>query len=143
MNTQNVDLLIKLHMSKANGPERSDEKLAWGFRKKIKPPHTLETKNTIPLPGDGTAVAEREKLQESTAAKPERTRFYSDTLTERERDVFELLIQGKTMKDIAIRLGVKYSTVNTHQKSVYKKLGLHSKTECILLYGLFNDGKEE
>ncbi|NLW78940.1 MAG: helix-turn-helix transcriptional regulator [Ruminococcaceae bacterium] len=56
-------------------------------------------------------------------------------LTQREHDVFELLIKGKKMREIADELGIKYSTVNTHQKSVYKKLGVTSRVECILRYG--------
>lgn len=57
-------------------------------------------------------------------------------LTPREHDVFELLIKGKKMREVADELGIKYSTVNTHQKSIYKKLGVTSRAECILRYGV-------
>ena len=63
-----------------------------------------------------------------------------ENLTPREHDVFDLLIQGLKLQEIADALGVKYSTVNTHQKSTYKKLGVNSRAECIIRYG--NLGKE-
>ena len=56
------------------------------------------------------------------------------TLTPRESEVFGLLVQGKKLREIAEALNVQYSTVNTHQKSIYKKLGVNSRAECILLY---------
>lgn len=64
----------------------------------------------------------------------------TDSLTPRERDVFELLIRGLKMREIADKLGIGYSTVNTHQKSVYKKLGVNSRAECIIRFGY--PGKE-
>ncbi len=56
------------------------------------------------------------------------------SLTPRESEVFGLLVQGKKLREIAEALSVQYSTVNTHQKSIYKKLGVNSRAECILLY---------
>jgi len=58
------------------------------------------------------------------------------TLTQRELQVFNLLIQGQTLAKTAELMGIKYTTVNTHQKSIYKKLGVNSRAECILRYGM-------
>jgi RNA polymerase sigma factor (sigma-70 family) len=114
--------------------------LVWGFKKKTKAAHAPEA--AISLPENDAAADGRENPQERPALKKEQARDHLDTLTKRERDVFGLLIQGKTMKEIAKEIGVKYSTVNTHQKSVYKKLGLHSRAECILRYGIPQDKEE-
>jgi DNA-binding NarL/FixJ family response regulator len=55
-------------------------------------------------------------------------------LTPRERQVFELLCEGVKLNGIAETLGIKFSTVNTHQKSIYKKLGVNTRAECIIRY---------
>jgi DNA-binding NarL/FixJ family response regulator len=43
-------------------------------------------------------------------------------LTERERDVLRMVMQGKSNKRIAEQLGVSDSTVKTHLQNVYRKL---------------------
>ncbi len=53
-------------------------------------------------------------------------------LTPRELDVFLLLLEGYTLKETAKHLGISYSTANTHQMAIYKKLGVNSKTELII-----------
>mgnify|MGYP000882370581 CR=1 FL=1 len=55
-------------------------------------------------------------------------------LTARETDVFRLLVEGYTLQETADRLGVKYSTVNTHVTALYKKLGVRSRAELIIGY---------
>ena len=59
------------------------------------------------------------------------------SLTPRERQVFDGLMQGMKLREIADWLGVKYSTVNTHYKNVYKKLGVNSRAECLIQYASF------
>ena len=56
-------------------------------------------------------------------------------LTDREREVLELLLRGYTYKLVAKDLFISESTVKTHVQSVYAKLGVHSKTELIELLG--------
>jgi len=46
----------------------------------------------------------------------------SGPLTEREREILELLAQGLLKKEIAIQLGIGYSTVDTHVSHIYGKL---------------------
>lgn len=55
-------------------------------------------------------------------------------LTQREEEVFELLLKGRTSKQIADKLFVSNNTVLTHLKSIYRKTGVHSKTQIIELF---------
>jgi len=48
-------------------------------------------------------------------------------LTHREMQVVSLLVQGLSNLQIADRLGLKFYTVTTHLKSIYKKLGVHKR----------------
>jgi DNA-binding CsgD family transcriptional regulator len=52
--------------------------------------------------------------------------------SEREKQVIELLIQGKSNKQIALALGVSPRTVEYHLSNIYAKLGVTSRTEAAL-----------
>jgi DNA-binding CsgD family transcriptional regulator len=52
-------------------------------------------------------------------------------LTERERDVLELLAQGLTNREIAARLFISSGTVRTHLEHVYEKLGVRSRAGAV------------
>jgi DNA-binding NarL/FixJ family response regulator len=55
-----------------------------------------------------------------------------DLLTEREREVLQLLAEGKSNKEAANLLGVGVSTVETHRMNLMQKLNLHSTAEIVL-----------
>ncbi len=57
-------------------------------------------------------------------------------LSLREREVFDLLITGDKMRIIGERLAIKTSTVNGYCKMIYRKLGVNSRVELVLRYGL-------
>jgi DNA-binding NarL/FixJ family response regulator len=52
------------------------------------------------------------------------------TITARERDVLSLLVQGRTVAQIADCLGVGFHTAQTHVKNLYRKLEVGSKAEA-------------
>lgn len=54
-----------------------------------------------------------------------------DRLTKREKQVLQLLAQGKTSREIATYLGVSLKTALTHREHVMGKLGLHSRADVI------------
>lgn len=56
-------------------------------------------------------------------------------LTNRERDVVSLLLEGKSNKAIALALHITESTVEFHLKNIYNKLEVGSRTELILKLG--------
>jgi two-component system, NarL family, response regulator LiaR len=56
----------------------------------------------------------------------------SEPLTEREKDVLRLLVQGHSNKEIARHLHIAEETVKTHIKRIYGKLGVQSRAQAIL-----------
>lgn len=59
-------------------------------------------------------------------------------LSLREREVVQLVGEGKTSKDIATILGVSLKTAETHRSNILMKLNLHSTVELVL-YAIQND----
>ncbi|RYD71941.1 MAG: response regulator transcription factor [Verrucomicrobiaceae bacterium] len=58
----------------------------------------------------------------------------TETLSDREREVLQLLAEGSMYKEIATRLGISIDTVRTHVRKIYEKLHVHSRTEAVLKY---------
>jgi len=50
-------------------------------------------------------------------------------LTDREREVLQILSEGKTTKEIAAALNVSVKTIETHRRNIMQKLDLHSVAE--------------
>lgn len=55
-----------------------------------------------------------------------------ELLTERERQLYHLLAEGRSNKEIASRLGLSLHTVETHRTRIMEKLGVHSIAELVL-----------
>ncbi len=55
----------------------------------------------------------------------------SQLFSTREREVLELLGQGKTSKEIAVLLTLSIPTIASHRRSICRKLGVHSTAELI------------
>jgi DNA-binding NarL/FixJ family response regulator len=55
-----------------------------------------------------------------------------ESLTAREKEVLRLVAEGISSRAIADRLGISYTTVRTHIRSLGSKLGVHSKLEAIV-----------
>jgi two-component system response regulator NreC len=54
------------------------------------------------------------------------------SLSDREREVFQLIAEGKVNKEIAGVLSISLSTVETHRAHIMEKLDLHSAAEIVL-----------
>jgi DNA-binding NarL/FixJ family response regulator len=54
-----------------------------------------------------------------------------DDLTKREMEVVNYFLKGFSYKQIAVAMQISASTVNDHQKRIYKKLNINSKYELI------------
>lgn len=55
-----------------------------------------------------------------------------ELLTTREREILQLLAEGKNNKDVANLLNLSLYTVETHRSNIFQKLNLHSTAELIL-----------
>ena len=56
-----------------------------------------------------------------------------DVLSEREKEAAELLLQGKSNKQIAQALGISTRTAEFHISNIYAKLGVSSRAEAIVM----------
>lgn len=55
-----------------------------------------------------------------------------ETLTTRERQIYQMLAEGNSSKEIAYQLSVSVHTVETHRTRIMEKLGLHGIAELVL-----------
>lgn len=53
-------------------------------------------------------------------------------LTSREREVVQLLAEGRSTKEVASHLDLSVKTAETHRSNIMRKLGLHSISELVL-----------
>lgn len=53
-------------------------------------------------------------------------------LTTREREIFNLLIEDQTTKDIAGQLGISEKTVRNHISNTIQKLGVSGRAQAII-----------
>jgi DNA-binding NarL/FixJ family response regulator len=62
---------------------------------------------------------------------PEPLATPSSTLTAREREVLQLLVEGQSNKEVAASLGIGVKTAEAHRANLMKKLGVHSMSELV------------
>jgi two-component system response regulator NreC len=55
-----------------------------------------------------------------------------DLLTQREREILQLLAEGKSNKEAATILNLSHYTIETHRQNLMQKLGLHNTAEIVL-----------
>jgi DNA-binding CsgD family transcriptional regulator len=67
-------------------------------------------------------------LPQPTPASPPTTDAL-DTLTEREREIYQYLKAGKTLPQIAKLCTIEYGTVKTHVRHIYRKLGVSARKQ--------------
>jgi len=80
-------------------------------------------------------LAERDK-----PAKPAKNNGQDHTLrlTPRQREIVQLLAEGKNSREIAATLGTTFKTVETHRANIMRRLECHSVTELVR-YAIRND----
>jgi len=55
-----------------------------------------------------------------------------ELLTSREREILQLLAEGRTNKDVATDLNISLYTAETHRSNILQKLNLHNSAELVL-----------
>ncbi len=53
-------------------------------------------------------------------------------LTPREREIVQLLAEGKSTKEVAVALGLSVKTAETHRSNIMRKLQIHSVSDLVL-----------
>lgn len=76
-------------------------------------------------PQAAQAIAEQLHHPERGSEDP-----YRD-LTPREREVFHLVVEGSTTKEVASRLGISVKTADNHRSRMMRKLGVHNTAELV------------
>ena len=56
----------------------------------------------------------------------------SGILTDREREVFSLLVTGLSTKEIALKLKISEKTVRNHISNIMKKLGVKGRANAVV-----------
>ena len=62
-------------------------------------------------------------------------RLLDSNLTEREKEILQLLVKGMSYKEIASQIFVSVETLNSHIKNIYRKLNVHSRAELSAKFG--------
>lgn len=101
-----------------------------GYALKTDPPR--QTVEIIRNVANGQLVFPRSMRQANSTAAA-RTKLL-DSLTERERDVLQLISDGQTNAQIATHLSVQESTVKFHVQNILHKLGATNRTEAAHMY---------
>jgi DNA-binding NarL/FixJ family response regulator len=57
--------------------------------------------------------------------------FTRNRLTSREREIVQLLAEGKSSKEVAAGLGISVKTAETHRANIMRKLEVHSVSEVV------------
>jgi DNA-binding NarL/FixJ family response regulator len=65
------------------------------------------------------------------AAPPDPDAVIRNRLTSREREIVQLLAEGKSSKEVAVSLGISVKTAETHRANIMRKLELHSVSELV------------
>lgn len=83
----------------------------------------------LPTPTPASALVTIRPTGEDWHAATDEASEEAGTLSPREREVAVGIVNGRSRADIASRLGITASTVATLTKRLYRKLGVHSKTQ--------------
>jgi DNA-binding NarL/FixJ family response regulator len=82
------------------------------------------------------------EFREGESAKPEPVTALDDALSslttklsQRETDVLKLVARGYADKEVAVRLGISPSTVDTHVRAIFRKFSVHSRAQLRRVIG--------
>ncbi len=78
-----------------------------------------------------TSVVAKKVLAALSGQKPKTTSDKLSELTDREKEILNLLVKGLSYKMIADETSLSLDTIRTHIKKIYKKLQVNSATEAI------------
>ena len=77
-------------------------------------------------------LLDRFARQPEISPPPKGVPVWIETLSKREIEILRLLTSDRPVPDIAIELHIAVSTLRTHIKNIYSKLGVHSRFEAVM-----------
>ena len=83
------------------------------------------------LPDPGMLGVLAEKVTAELSAPPRHEGFYGEPLSEAELRVLGLLTAGRSVSEVARELYLAPTTVKTHRRTIYRKLGVTNRQEAI------------
>ena len=93
---------------------------------------TLGSEGRSMSPEQALAARQRVEMPEPRrAAKPSAPSRYPAGLTDREVEVLRFVAKGLTIAQIAAHLRIRFHTANAHVRSIYKKLGVTSRSAAV------------
>ena len=104
-----------------------------GFMVKNKPEQQLFEDLKATLEG---GVADSAPVNQHILRFAKKTAEYRASLSERELEIIKLLANGYCQKEVANKLGIKRTTINTHQKNIYSKLRVCTLAEATKVLSL-------
>jgi DNA-binding NarL/FixJ family response regulator len=114
--------------------QASAEARASGFLPKIVSLGTVV--DAVGLLSRDCFITDREIIGTLCAQRPARPDVnipQEDTLTNRERDILELLVEGVDVQTASLRLGITVNTARGYVKNLYRKLGVHNQLELLAM----------
>jgi DNA-binding NarL/FixJ family response regulator len=94
------------------------------------PAQVLAAFNTVLCGGLFIPAAPRD-IASPIPVRPMNPALLANGLTDRQRDVFDLMAQGYSTKLIARQLGLAVGTVKVHLAAIYRLLGAHNRAEAV------------
>ena len=92
---------------------------------------------TKPITSQSLLDRIQDVLRQAASASPESDAEAAaarlETLTPREREVFDRVVSGESNKVIAVELGISIRTVESHRASIMEKLGAKTLVDLVLL----------
>jgi len=85
---------------------------------------TFFTSKVAQIVLDGYLKKEKEPAVDEVRARRER-------LTPRQREIVQLIAEGKSSKEVAVALGLSVKTAETHRANIMRRLDCHSVTELV------------
>lgn len=107
---------------------------ARGYILKAGSSSVLEHAMSLALSGETYLPLPRAVLANAVTPEPARPAHQLlGRLTDRQRDVFQLLLAGHSNKEIARELGVLEGTVKVHVRAIMQKLGVRNRTQVAVV----------
>ncbi len=124
---ETITLVLTAHYRDVYLSSMMEAGVAGYLNKKL---HAGQLISAIRRAAQGEILFDKEQIERARRRREDVSRK-RESLSDREREVLQLLTKGADNKVIAASLGITVNTVEKHLENIYKKLGVTSRTEAI------------